>query len=126
MIAKTIDLRWTKVPSLERPTRAKSREHCSEKSTRPNAQARSEQAVELTRRDKRAVKALDRKPSTARPRTQQLSAGVGVFLSAYTKILLRKQEVVGLLRRLRNQTVLDNYRETAADRLFLELFSKSA
>src|SRR5205807_6364414 len=35
MIAKTIDLRWTKVPSFERPTWAKSREHCSEKSTRP-------------------------------------------------------------------------------------------
>lgn len=31
MIAKTIDLRWAKVPSLERPTWAKSREHCSEK-----------------------------------------------------------------------------------------------
>ena len=31
MIAKTIYFRWTKVPSLERPTWAKSREHCSEK-----------------------------------------------------------------------------------------------
>ena len=83
MIAKTIYLRWTKVPSLERPTWAKSREHCSEKSTRPNAQARSEQAVELTRRDKRAVKALDRKPGTARPRTQHKDAGVrGIFVSA--------------------------------------------
>ena len=83
MIAKTIYLRWTKVPSLERPTWANSREHCSEKSTRPNAQARSEQAVELTRRDKRAVKALDRKPGTARPRTQHKDAGVrGIFVSA--------------------------------------------
>src|SRR5688572_27150321 len=31
MIAKPIYLRWTKRPSLERPTWAKSREHCSEK-----------------------------------------------------------------------------------------------
>ena len=58
---------------------AKSREHSSE-AKNPNAQARSEQAVELTRRDKRAVRALDRKPSTARPRTQQTNAGVGGFL----------------------------------------------
>src|SRR2546422_655767 len=31
MIAKPIYLRWTKVPSLERPTWAKSRKHYSEK-----------------------------------------------------------------------------------------------
>jgi hypothetical protein len=87
MIAKTIDLRWTKVPSLERPTWAKSQEHCSEKSTRPNAQARSEQAVELTRRDKRAVKALDRKLSTARPQTQHKDAGVrGIFVSVHENL----------------------------------------
>ena len=33
MIAKTIDLRWTKVPSLERPTWAKSREHTALRKT---------------------------------------------------------------------------------------------
>lgn len=87
MIAKTIYLRWTKVPSLERPTWANSREHCPEKSPRPNAQARSEQAVELTRRNKRAVKALDRKPDTARPRTQPEHAGVrGIFVSVHENL----------------------------------------
>jgi len=40
MIAKTIYLKWTKVPSLERPTWPKSRERCSEKSTRPNVHKR--------------------------------------------------------------------------------------
>jgi len=58
---------------------AKPQEHSSE-AKKPNAPARSEQAVELTRASKRAVKALDRKPSTARPRTQQTNAGVGGFL----------------------------------------------
>ena len=49
-----------------------------------SAQARGKQAVELTRRDKRAVKALDRKPSTARPRTQPKHAGVrGIFVAAH-------------------------------------------
>ena len=114
MIAKTIDLRWTKVPSFERPTWAKSREHCSEKSPRPNAQARSEQAVELTRRDKRAVKALDRKPRTARPRTQHKHAGVGEFLPAHLKILLRKQEVDRLLHRASPRVRPDFRRRTSA------------
>ncbi len=100
---KTICLRWTNVPSLERPHWAKSQEHSSEQSS-PNAQARSEQAVELRRRNKRAVRALDRKLITARPRTQQTNAGVGGFLSAQTNFLPGKQEVAGLFHRftLRN------------------------
>ena len=50
----------------------------------PFTQARSEQAVELTRANKRAVKALDRKPSTARPRTQHNQRwGWGFFVSTH-------------------------------------------
>ncbi|MBA3514962.1 MAG: hypothetical protein H0T77_11355 [Pyrinomonadaceae bacterium] len=41
----------------------------------PFTQARSTQAVELTRRDDKSIRALDRKFSTARPQTQQTRLG---------------------------------------------------
>jgi hypothetical protein len=68
---------------------------------RSNVQARSESARKLTRSDKREVTALDRKPVVPWSSTQQIKAGVGGILFSKPKILLKKQEVDGLLHRLR-------------------------
>src|SRR5919197_2321623 len=76
---KRDDLIWRYQVSIFTATKRKA----SNEATRSNVQARSELALELTRGDKRALTALDRKLIVPQSPTQRArQAGVGGFLFA--------------------------------------------
>ena len=98
MIVKTIYLRWTNVPSVERPT--ESRQSRSSKGTVQMHKREVSRQSSLRAVYKRAVTRLIENLALPVPELSEIKAGVGVFVFVPSKMIAEKQNSERLLHEL--------------------------